>query len=248
MGGMMSFSGPESWSNQACGLALDAPVTPAEIDRLVAFYVDRGVEPRVEVCPFAHDTLIDGLAERGFITVGFDNCLARDLSSDRSPLRLPEGVGTRVRVRRIDQAHEAEVLEWVRVSNSAFAEPGTTKREIFDQLSILLARHPWIDPFVAEIDGVVAGAGAVEVSRPTGGPAVAALIATSVLPEYRRRGVQQALMLARLEQARTKGAVFASIQSKPGIPTERNARRLGFQVMYTKSSMVLRRPGLARSV
>ena len=48
--------------------------------------------------------------------------------------------------------------------------------------------------------------------------------------------------------ARDRGVGLVCIGSEPGISTERNARRLGFSVAYTKAVLVMRREGLARSV
>ncbi len=73
------------------------------------------------------------------------------------------------------------------------------------------------------------------------GPKAAALFALAVLPAYRRRGVQQALIAARLRAAAEAGATVVTISALPGVATERNARRMGFQVAYTK--VVLVRPG-----
>jgi hypothetical protein len=45
----------------------------------------------------------------------------------------------------------------------------------------------------------------------------------------------------RMNAAADRGAKVATIGSKPGIPTERNVRRMGFSVAYTQPVMV--RPG-----
>jgi GNAT superfamily N-acetyltransferase len=78
-------------------------------------------------------------------------------------------------------------------------------------------------------------------------PNVATLFGLSTLPAFRRRGVQAALIAARLERARAAGISLATIGSEPGISTERNAMRLGFRVAYTKVVLRKPEPGLARS-
>src|SRR6266581_4835740 len=66
-GGLLSFSGPGSYSNQAVGLGMSGPVTGPEIDQLCKFYESRGFQPQIELCPYAHESLIRGLAVRNFV-------------------------------------------------------------------------------------------------------------------------------------------------------------------------------------
>ena len=73
------------------------------------------------------------------------------------------------------------------------------------------------------------------------------LFGASVRPAFRRRGIQQALIAARLDRARSLGAELASVTSHPGIPTERNAARFGFQLAYVRAVLVKRAPGLVPS-
>jgi len=54
------------------------------------------------------------------------------------------------------------------------------------------------------------------------------------------------LIARRIERVRELGTLFACIVSKPGIATERNAQRLGFQLAYTKIVAVMPGPGLER--
>ena len=83
-GGWMTYGGPDSWANQACGLGLDGPVTDEQLDALVDFYVSRNANPQIEVCPFADESLIHGLARRGFQLREFENVLACPLSNSRN--------------------------------------------------------------------------------------------------------------------------------------------------------------------
>ncbi|MCC5823932.1 MAG: GNAT family N-acetyltransferase [Phycisphaerales bacterium] len=249
LGGTMCYTAPGSWTNQAMGLALDHAIAHEEIeqetDHFVDFYVARGQEPRIELCPFAHDAFIAALAARGFTLVEFETVMARPLNAlDPTAPAVPAGVT----IRRIDPHDPAESAEWIRVSNAGFLEPGDPKELVFTESSRRVITHPRSAAFVAEQDGRVIGAGAMEIADPFGDEPIACLFAAAVLPEHRRRGVQQTLIAARTEHARRAGATHAFIHAKPGIPTERNARRLGFETVYTNAVLVMRRDGLARSV
>ena len=50
--------------NQAMGLGFDGPVSNDDLNRLVEFFTSRGVEPKVELCPLADESLVKGLAAR----------------------------------------------------------------------------------------------------------------------------------------------------------------------------------------
>ena len=63
-------------------------------------------------------------------------------------------------------------------------------------------------------------------------------------PRARRKGVQQALIAARLRVLRDRGVFLATIGSRPGEGTERNVWRMGFQVAYTKVVLVKPEKGL----
>ena len=61
------------------------------------------------------------------------------------------------------------------------------------------------------------------------------LFGGGVLDGKRRCGVQSALIRGRLLWGRDSGADMACIQGRPGGPTDRNARRAGFTLGYTKT-------------
>tara|TARA_R110000782_G_scaffold259836_2_gene350605 strand:+ start:1959 stop:2798 length:840 start_codon:yes stop_codon:yes gene_type:complete len=242
LGGLMCYSGPGSWTNQAMGVGLDGPATAAEVDRLIDFYVSRGQEPRVEVCPYADESLIGLLLDRGFGIAEFENVMLLTGTVRTESVKEPPTI------RAIDPRDPAEVAAWTRVSASGFVEPGSGAEAVFMESLMRVTAHPRTAAFVAERNGDIVGAAAMEVAKPFGDETVACLFAASVLPEHRRSGVQQALIAARVAHARKAGSVATFIHTKPGIPTERNARRLGFENLYTAVALVMRRAGLARSV
>lgn len=239
-GGFMAFEGPGSWANQACALGLDGPVPADEIDRLVAFYTSRGVEPKIEVCPFAHESLVRGLAERGFTLREFENVLARELGPEED-LRavLSHGWPPDLLLLRVDPADEEQVRVFIDVSTHGFRREGEPIFSEFLAVTRRVVAHPRCDSFLALVGGEPAGGGGMETAA-----GVSCLFGASVLPRFRRRGIQQALIVRRLERARERGCRLACIHSRPGIPTERNAARLGFFMAYTKAVMALRGEGL----
>lgn len=236
-GGWLAWGGPGAWANQACGLGLAGPVSEAELDRLVAFYVERGCEPKLAVCPFAHENLVAGLARRGFTLREFTNVLARDLAA---PWSAPAVAG--LELVPVDPADAAAVERFVEVSTSGFRPEGEPLSPVLRELTARVVRHPLSRSVLALVDGQPAGGASCELRGGCGG-----LFGASVLPPFRRRGVQAALLAWRLDDLRARGARLVTIQSTPGIPTERNAARLGFRPVYTKVYLALAGPGLAVS-
>jgi GNAT superfamily N-acetyltransferase len=241
--GWLLFDSPGSPINKACGLGFDQPLTEADLDRLVTFFTERGVEPKVELTPFAPPELLAGLARRGFVLHEFENTLVRDLPAGED-LRalLPGGWPQEVTIERVDPANTAAVREQVEVAFSGFMPEGTPLPEPIVEFGLRASTVPGYDLFVARIGREAVGAGGCESSE-----GVTQLFGTSVKPAYRGRGIQQALILRRLEQGREHGSRWAVIHSGPGIPTERNAARLGFQMAYARAILVKHGEGLVPS-
>lgn len=228
-GGWVCYGGPGSWQNQAVGLALNGPIGVDELDALVAFYAERDARAEVLVCPFAHPTLRVGLAERGFAFAGFDQVFARSLRAPLVSAPTPDGLTIR-EVRRDDVR---DVDAWLDVHLIGERLAGEPAPPVLVEASRRVLDHPRITALVAEHGGVVVGACALEIAGP-----LAALMAAGVLPAHRRRGIQRALIAHRLQRAQCAGAELATIQCFPGIVTERNARRLGFELAYMRAELV----------
>jgi GNAT superfamily N-acetyltransferase len=227
-GGTMCFGGVGSWVNQAMGLGMDCPVAGEDVERLIAFYESRGVEPKVELCPFAHDSFVRGLSQRGFVIREFENVLALELRTASLP-PMPDGVEVIV----MDPSDQAQLATYMSITRAGFSPPDP---DLFARLERRMLARAETRSFLAVIDGVPAAAGSCEVSAPCAG-----LFGLTTLERFRRRGCQRALMIARLRAAQQNGCRYASIHSRPDVATGRNALRLGFQVAFTKA--IVARPG-----
>jgi len=240
--GWMAYGGQGSYVNKSCGFGFDQPVTEAQLDALEAFFASRGVEPKVELSPFAPPALLESLGRRGFVLREFVNVLYRPLRAGEDLHKLPHGWPEGVRIEQVDPTDEAAVLEFVEVSSSGFMPEGEPLSPVFLELGIKSVRHPGTTAYVARVGKEAAGAGSCESS---GG--LTSLFGTSVKPAFRRRGIQQALIAARLARGQEQGSTLAIIASGPGIPTERNATRLGFAMAYSRVALVKPGQGLVPS-
>ncbi|MGE0481399.1 MAG: GNAT family N-acetyltransferase [Phycisphaerae bacterium] len=238
-GGIAGRGKPGIWINNAVGMALDGPVPRAELESVLAWYESAGVEPRFEVAPFVDLAFIDDCAALGMVVRAFENTFVRALDREESirPLVDPP---PELAVAIVDARDAHAVRTYSIVATSGFFPPGVSPREEDLAVSARAVRHPRTVAFTASLGGRVVGAGAMEVAGD-----IAGLFGLSVLPEFRRRGIQQALLAARLNEAARRGATLATISARPGIATERNVRRMGFQLAYTKVVLVRPGPGLA---
>lgn len=234
-GGIMSRGAPGAWTNSAYGPGLAGPVDDSEVARLIEFYEPRGIEPRVELSPFAHPTLLASLERERFTLKLFENVFYRDLDAagdSSSPHDPPPGLT----IERVDPADAAAVEAYAQLVLTCFLPDLDPLPEGLLQVFRRVVRHPRAVCIVARLDGRAVGASGLETLGP-----VAALFGAGVVPEARRKGVQQAMLAWRLNEASRLGARFATISSRPRVATERNVRRMGFQVAYTKA--ILTRPG-----
>lgn len=242
-GGWMSYGGKGSWMNQAVGLGLSGPVEASEVDRLIAFYVSREIEPKIELCPFADHSLVTALSERGFRIREFENVMARSQKKDEDLKALhPYGWPDDLEIVQVDTTDDEQLETFIDVSTSGFRPEGSPVSSYLRQSTLGYVTRPRCLSYLAVVDGRTAAGSGLDV-----GTKIGCLMGTSVLPPFRQRGIQAALIIHRLEVLRECGITLACIHSLPGIPTERNATRLGFSMAYTKAIMVKPGKGLTPS-
>jgi ribosomal protein S18 acetylase RimI-like enzyme len=87
--------------------------------------------------------------------------------------------------------------------------------------------------YVALRDGVMAGGASVRMAE-----GVAQLTGAATAPAHRRRGVQSALLAARLADAAAAGCDVAVVTAQPASRSQQNVQRRGFDLLYTRAILV----------
>ncbi|HWO64486.1 MAG TPA: GNAT family N-acetyltransferase, partial [Umezawaea sp.] len=87
--------------------------------------------------------------------------------------------------------------------------------------------------YLATLDGVAAGGGSFRVSD-----GIAQFTGAATAPPFRRRGIQNALLAARLADATAAGCDVAVITVQPGSRSQQNAQRRGFALLYTRAILL----------
>ena len=220
-GGMAIFCGVNSPITQAVGIGLDGPVSEAEIARLEEFYFSRGDAVRVELCPLADASVLEQFGKRGYRVTEFSNMMARPIApGEHWPAPAP-GI-------MIERTGPDEAELWTRTVAQGFAEHFPVTPELLEVMQ-MFALAPRAECYLARVDGEIAGGGCVSLRE-----GVAGLFGASTLPTFRKRGVQTALLHARLARAAAAGCDLAACIALPGSISQRNILRQGFQTLYTR--------------
>lgn len=226
-GGALCFAEPGSWLNRAVGLGMEGPVAGDELDRVSAFYAEQGVPAIVDASAYAHPSLLEGLAARGFAAVRQRASLVRE-TSDVEAARWPEGV----RVAEVPRWDEAALLRFADLLDRGLEPPSSRDAKGSAPALRATARIAALETtrsFLAWCGDEPVGAATLEAGGDLG-----VLFGASVLPAHRGRGIHAALIAHRCVVARELGCTLALVESAPGGPTERNATRAGFRLAFTR--------------
>lgn len=226
-GGHAGFGGVDSPLTQAFGLGLNGPVTEADLAAMEEFYRGHKSAVNIETCPLADPSLLKLLNERGYRPIEYSNVLVRDLTDDDS--RAWPNPESKVQVRSPAE-HEAESYSLL-VAKSFFENTDISPEFLSIFTSTFYAAGAFF--FLAEVDGVPAGGGMMSIHQ-----GVSSLGGAGTLPEFRNRGVQKDLLLARLALAAELGCDLAMVATNPGSGSQRNVERLGFRVVYTRTKFL----------
>jgi hypothetical protein len=226
-GGLVVWKGPGSPYSAAFGLGLAGRVGAGDLDAVEAHLA--GGPVRIEVAAPAHPTLAAELARRRYR-------LERQLlvwcrPVDESQAERP-GSGSSAGDAQVRPIRDGEEQAWIEVFARAFL--GRAPRAASEEASLLsLTASPGSTCFAAFAGARMAGVAAVSAH---GG--VAILSGAGVLPEFRRRGLQLALVRARLGWASAGGAELAAATTAPGAVSQRALERAGFRCAYPKAVLV----------
>jgi len=229
--GRMLYSEGVAWMCKAVACDLDDPLSADDAALVLDFYRSRGATPCIELTDHSSEESLAHLAEAGFSLRKIEHVFSHTLDTLPRPA-APAGL-------TLQRVESGAVRELAAVMVAGFLPEGAPLPAPMVAAVARTLRHPDAQGFLATVGDVVAGACGMEVARipPQTGAApvpVAALWGAVVRPAFRRRGVQQAMMAHRLREAARAGAALAVIESTPGIPTARNAARLGFSLSYLR--------------
>ena len=219
------FDGADSPVTQTFGLGIFEELTPAALDTIERFFLDRGAPVFHEVSPFAGVSALNLLRSRNYKPIELSTVLYQPVVQDAAPHPA------HIRVRVIDRS-EAQV--WSEVSARGWSHEHPELLDFLLQLGAISASRDESPCFLAESGGVPGGAGVLCIHD-----GVAHFGGAATVPELRRRGLQTALLHERMRYAFQHGCDLAMMAAQPGSDSQRNAERKGFRIAYTRTKWQL---------
>jgi GNAT superfamily N-acetyltransferase len=202
-GGVATYAEDGSPFNKITGLGFDRVPDVAALDDIERAFAERGAPVQAEVAHLADPAVGALLTERGYQLASFENVLGLALRGGYERVAPP---GIEVRVCRDD-----EFDAWLEAVADGFAHPdaqGVPAHEDFPREVLAAAERDFaaagVVHYVALCDGVVVGGGSLRMAA-----GIAQLTGAATAPAYRRRGVQTALLSARLADAADAGCDIA---------------------------------------
>ena len=233
-GGVASFAEEGSPFNKVAGLGFGGMPVAVALDEIERAFAARGAPAQIELAHLGDPAIGALLTGRGYRLVSFENVLGLALSGE--PERVtPAGVEVR-------PSGDDELESWLEVQADAVAHPdtqGVPSHEEFPREVIVRAERDLaaagVARYAALADGVIVGGASFHLAE-----GVAQFTGAVTAPAHRRRGVQTALLSARLADAAAAGCDIAVVTTQPGSRSQQNVQRRGFDLLYTRAILVKR--------
>jgi GNAT superfamily N-acetyltransferase len=232
-GGVACFAEAGSPFNKVAGLGFGGVPGAAALDEIERAFAACRVPVQVELAHVADPKIGAVLTGRGYRLVSFENVLG--LALEGLPERvIPPGIEVR-------PSGGDELDTWLDVVVDADLHPdtqGVPSHEEFPREALVgaerdLVTAPGVMRYAALREGVIAGGASFRMAE-----GIAQFTGAATAPAHRRRGVQTALLSARLADAAAAGCDIAVVTTQPGSKSQQNVQRQGFDLLYTRAILV----------
>jgi GNAT superfamily N-acetyltransferase len=231
-GGVAAFARPGSPLDKVAGVGFAGPLDERALGEVEAAYAERETPVRFELSTLGEPSIPALLTRRGYVLEGHEHVLGRSLPAGPAPAHLDL---------QVVLSPSNELTLWLDTVMEGFEHPdqqGVASSESYprDLVEATLRDMDGCDGllrYLAWRRGSVAGGASLRLHD-----GVAILCGAATLPAHRRRGVQTALLAARLEEAGGKGGDLAVVTTQPGSKSQENAQKQGFALLYARAVLV----------
>jgi ribosomal protein S18 acetylase RimI-like enzyme len=232
-GGLATYASPGAPMNKVIGLGLGNVLEESSLDAVEGEWAARGEAVRVELSTLDDGAVARLLTSRGYQLLGFENVLGRALSA--ADVGAPPVSGL-----MIHQLAPDDLELWMEVTVEGFAHADAgllptenPPREALESIFRDMAGVSGFRRYLATVNAVAVAAASLRIDG-----SLAQLTGAATLPGFRRRGLQTALTLHRLADARAAGCDLAVVTTAPGSKSQENAQRRGFEMLYARAILV----------
>jgi hypothetical protein len=226
-GGAAVCARPGSPINKMIGVGFTGRLPEEILAEVEAGWRARGEPVRIELASLAAPEAAEQLGARGYRLIGCEHVLLRPIDPADD---------ARVPAHPVHRDHP----RWHDLLVEGFAAPDGTgapvdapTREAIDTAMADFAGTPGFDRYVATLDDNPVGAATMRIDD-----GIALMCGATTLPVARRRGIQAALLAARLRDASHAGCTLAVVTTAPGSLSQHNATRQGFALAYTRVILI----------
>jgi GNAT superfamily N-acetyltransferase len=219
------FDGVNSPCTQTFGLGVFEELNEVTLDTIEDFFQGYGAPVVHEVSPFAGVAAMDLLCQRGYRPIELSSVMFQPVVQPDT--NLAGGVTVRV-----TEPDESEL--WSQISARGWSPDHPELMDFLMEFGAVTAAREQTVCFLAEADGKPGAAGVLIMHE-----GVAVFGGASTIPELRKRGLQSALLEARMRCAFDHGCDLAMMVALPGSDSQRNAERKGFRIAYTRTKWQL---------
>lgn len=229
-GGLACYADVDSPMNKVVGLGFGSVPAADVLHDIERTFADLRAAVAVELCTLADPGIAPMLCDRGYRLVGFENVLGCALPAAADVPAQPH----------VWCADAEQSQAWLDVIVEGFAHPdgeGVPSHEEFPRAVIADAMNDMEQAgavrYLAGVGEAVAGGAGMRITD-----GVAQLTGAATAPQFRRRGVQAALLAHRLRAAADTGCDIAVVTTAPGSLSQKNVQRKGFHLLYTRAILV----------
>ena len=217
-GGVVSFAEQGSPFNKVAGLGFGGVPGPAALGEIERAFANSGAPVQIELTHLADRALGELLTGRGYRLVSLENVLGLALTGEHERV-TPPGIEVRL-------SGDDELGTWLDVVVDADLHPdtqGVPSHEEFAREALVAAERDLVTAsgvmcYAAWREGFIAGGANSRMAE-----GIAQFTGAATAPTHRRRGVQTALLSARLADAAAAGCDIAVVTTQPGSKSQQNA-------------------------
>lgn len=203
------------------------------LDRAEEFFFSHGVGVTIELANLADMEFTALLGARNYAVCEYSHVLGLDIRGFEATSVLSTSAPSSASQFQVQQFDANTLPRAANAISAGFLEHNIGEREIpddFREMFMIAMQTRGTVGFAAETEGEIAGAGGITLSD-----GIALLSGASTQPKFRNRGIQKALIDARLQYARAQGCDVAVVTTAPGTVSQENMQKLGFRILYART-------------